>query len=130
MKIPPTGDIVYPSIDHNDNQDVHFPLPGPGRVSAREYYTSTAFGTPSWNNFTWSAGNSLIDFVTFPALFHNYDAIEIVSGTFENWMATLQNNYGIIIKVRDESIQEGMYFSSSDNASINQRPMLSVFYTY
>jgi hypothetical protein len=106
------------------------PTPDSVAIDAVEYYTPDSYVTPSWEDFTWTTGNSLIGTAIFDTDFNNYGEIEIPAAKIKLWQKNVQLNWGMVLKVADESFSEGLFFSSSDDTDINQRPMLTIYYTY
>ncbi len=55
--------------------------------------------------------------------------LEIPTGVIKNWINNPNTNYGILLKAQNETSGSWLQFESSDSRIINNRPLLSVYYT-
>lgn len=104
------------------------PDPYSFNIEAWVYINIASYGTPSWDDYTWDEISSFKSRATFDV--YSYQAIEVPVETILTWQKDNQSNFGLILKIADESIHEGVELGSSDNANINMRPMLSIYYSY
>jgi hypothetical protein len=105
------------------------PDPATFNMDAMIYVNNASYGTPGWDDYTWEETSFRVSTATFEVN-NSYGAIEIPAYVIENWVENDLYNYGLVLEVKNESIHEGAWFSSSDSVDAYSRPMLSVFYTY
>ena len=81
----------------------------------------------TWNN---QPSTATEDEVNLPASFYetqDYPDID-VTPFVSDWVADPQNNFGMLLRIADESTFRSMLFASSDNSTASLRPKLVVTY--
>lgn len=92
----------------------------------------------SWNNYSgpspWT--NPGGDFATTPIsdavkvnTYVSYYTLKLNTSVVKDWIQSPSTNYGVIVKVTDETKMSFIYIASSEHSDITWRPKLVIYYT-